>query len=129
MSAWFDPESFVHLFAPGMEAADGRRPVAHNRLTKVAYGAGLGPHTEDASLRLTMDEIADIVPGAPTITFQIPHPDAPRSRADLRLTWPEANCLMIEAKLFRLLGNNGNPNDNMLMHIMSPYAAHRIAAP
>lgn len=127
MSECFDPERFVRIFARGMEAADARRPVAHNRLTKAAYGAGLGPHTEDASLRLTIGEIADVLPGAPTITFQIPYPDAPRSKADLRLTWSEANCLTIEAKLFRLLGDNGNPNDNMLMHIMSPYATHRSA--
>ena len=25
------------------------------------------------------------------------------------------------------MGNNGKPNDNMLMHILSPYAAHRSA--
>ena len=34
---------------------------------------------------------------------------------------------MIEGKLLRLKGDNGNPNDNMLMHILSPYPQHRSA--
>jgi hypothetical protein len=33
----------------------------------------------------------------------------------------------MEAKLLRLLGDNGKPNDNILMHILSPYPAHRSA--
>src|SRR5262249_37292179 len=33
----------------------------------------------------------------------------------------------VEAKMLRLLGDNGKLNDNMLMHILSPYPAHRSA--
>lgn len=33
----------------------------------------------------------------------------------------------IEAKLLRLFGDNGKPNDSMLMHILSPYQQHRSA--
>jgi hypothetical protein len=29
--------------------------------------------------------------------------------------------------MLRLMGDNGKPNDNMLMHILSPYPAHRSA--
>ena len=29
--------------------------------------------------------------------------------------------------MLRLRGDNGKPNDNMLMHILSPYAEHRSA--
>jgi hypothetical protein len=32
-----------------------------------------------------------------------------------------------EIKMLRLMGDNGKPNDNMLMHILSPYPAHRSA--
>ena len=28
-----------------------------------------------------------------------------------------------EVKMLRLMGDNGKPNDNMLMHILSPYPA------
>lgn len=33
----------------------------------------------------------------------------------------------VEAKMLRMLGDNGKLNDNMLMHILSPYPAHRSA--
>lgn len=29
--------------------------------------------------------------------------------------------------MLRMLGDNGKPNDNILMHILSPYPAHRSA--
>jgi hypothetical protein len=29
--------------------------------------------------------------------------------------------------MLRLMGDNGKPNDNMLMHIVSPYSSHRSA--
>ena len=34
----------------------------------------------------------------------------------------------IEVKMLRLMGDNGKPNDNMLMHILSPYERHRSAS-
>ena len=33
----------------------------------------------------------------------------------------------VEIKMLRLMGDNGKPNDNMLMHILSPYPADRSA--
>jgi len=30
-------------------------------------------------------------------------------------------------KMLRLMGDNSKPNDNMLMHILSPYPSHRSA--
>ena len=33
----------------------------------------------------------------------------------------------MEVKMLRLMGDNGKPNDNILMHILSPYPAHRSA--
>jgi hypothetical protein len=33
----------------------------------------------------------------------------------------------VEVKMLRMLGDNGKPNDNILMHILSPYPAHRSA--
>ena len=34
---------------------------------------------------------------------------------------------VIEIKMFRILGDNGKTNDNILMHILSPYPKHRSA--
>lgn len=31
--------------------------------------------------------------------------------------------------MLRLMGDNGKPNDNVLMHILSPYHEHRSALP
>jgi hypothetical protein len=33
----------------------------------------------------------------------------------------------VEIKMLRFMGDNGKPNDNILMHILSPYPAHRSA--
>lgn len=33
----------------------------------------------------------------------------------------------MEVKMLRLMGDNGKPNDNILMHILSPYPEHRSA--
>ena len=33
----------------------------------------------------------------------------------------------VEIKMLRLMGDNGKPNDNMLMHILSPYPGDRSA--
>src|SRR5262249_32309420 len=33
----------------------------------------------------------------------------------------------VEVKMLRLMGDNGKPNDNMLMHILSPYPNDRSA--
>ena len=46
---------------------------------------------------------------------------------DLCLGQPDARTLGVEVKLLRLLGDNGKLNDNMLMHILSPYPQHRSA--
>jgi hypothetical protein len=51
----------------------------------------------------------------------------PRQRCDLCLGKPDAWVWAVEFKLLRLLGDNGKLNDNMLMHILSPYEAHRSA--
>ena len=43
-------------------------------------------------------------------------------------TWADlAGAMLVEGKLLRLKGDNGKPNDNMLMHILSPYPFHRSA--
>jgi hypothetical protein len=49
-----------------------------------------------------------------------------RQRCDVKLITPDGP-LFIEGKLLRLKGDNGKPNDNMLMHILSPYPRHRSA--
>ncbi len=60
------------------------------------------------------------------VRFDVPYPDKPRQKCDL-LVARDGKALFIECKLLRVLGDNGKPNDNMLMHILSPYPQHRSA--
>lgn len=117
-------EGFVADFALGMEKADARRPQQVSSRTGKAYQPGLGPHTEAKTVDLVMLELEatkpDVYLGYST---GVPYPGlSPVKRCDLVVgTWA------VEAKMLRIMGDNGKPNDNMLMHILSPYPQHRSA--
>lgn len=92
--------------------------------TGKAYQPGLGPHTEAKTVDLVMLELAtmepDVYGGHVT---GVPYPGiSPIKRCDL-LVGPWA----VEGKMLRIMGDNGKPNDNMLMHSLSPYPQHRSA--
>jgi len=57
----------------------------------------------------------------------VKHPNLSRQRCDLCIGAPDHWRWAIEFKMLRLLGDNGGLNDNMLMHILSPYSQHRSA--
>ena len=59
--------------------------------------------------------------------LQVPYASAGRSKCDVCYGSAGAFEWAIEVKMLRLMGDNGKPNDNILMHILSPYAAHRSA--
>ena len=62
------------------------------------------------------------------VGINISYPESPRQKCDLCVGKAVENWdWAIEVKMLRLLGDNGKPNDNILMHILSPYAAHRSA--
>jgi hypothetical protein len=87
----------------------------------------MGPHSESRTVKLAVAEMRAAHPQRyATVTFDVPYPGKPRQKRDLVLG-DEPDRLHVEAKLLRILGDNGNPNDNMLMHILSPYAQHRSA--
>ena len=58
---------------------------------------------------------------------EVPYPNLPRQRCDITVGRSQQNRWAIEAKLLRFLGDNGKPNDNMLMHVISPYDEDRSA--
>lgn len=60
------------------------------------------------------------------MAFDVPYPGSSRQKCDLAIG-EEADPLFVECKLLRILSDNGKPNDNMLMHILSPYPQHRSA--
>jgi hypothetical protein len=117
-----DIAEVVTSFAQGIQLADARRPVAVNSRSGVPYQPGIGPHTESQTTRLAVEEVLNtLLP----LSFEVPYPSMPRAKCDLcfgdPLEWA------VEIKMLRLMGDNGKLNDNMLMHILSPYPAHRSA--
>jgi hypothetical protein len=57
----------------------------------------------------------------------VPYPNAPRQKCDLLIAPSDSGSWAVEVKMLRFMGDNGKPNDNMLMHILSPYPNHRSA--
>src|SRR5262249_23133547 len=58
---------------------------------------------------------------------EVPYPSGTRQKCDLCFRLGENWEWAIEIKMLRVLGDNGKPNDNILMHILSPYPADRSA--
>ena len=61
------------------------------------------------------------------VALGVPYPDVPRQKCDLCIGQKSCWEWAIEIKMLRFLGDNGKLNDNILMHILSPYPAHRSA--
>ena len=57
----------------------------------------------------------------------VSYPGDSRSKCDLCLGHEEPFEWAIELKMARMLGDNGKPNDNLVMHLLSPYDSHRSA--
>ena len=60
-------------------------------------------------------------------TTGVAYPDLARQKCDLCLGTSPNWDWSIEIKLVRFLGDNGKINDNILMHVLSPYPSHRSA--
>ena len=115
-------------FARAIEAADADCDAATSVRTKRSYHAGIGPHTETSTLALVRAKLKAIDPIAyDKIEAGIPYPTAPRQKCDWCWTHSSGERLFIEAKMMRLMGDNGKPNDNILCHILSPYPQQRSA--
>lgn len=115
-------------FASGIALADHKRPQAVNVRSKVAFQPGIGPHSEASTVELVMNELAGAKPELYSrYSLGVRYPTNPRWRCDLCLgTVPDWDW-SIEIKMARFVGDNGKDNDNILMHILSPYPPHRSA--
>jgi hypothetical protein len=122
-------EQFVSDFAAAMQAVDATRPVAQSARGDKSYQAGIGPHTETRTIELVMSHLAVVAPEryAGRHALEQPYPNSARSKVDICFGTSPEWLLSIEVKMLRIMGDNGKPNDNILMHILSPYPAHRSA--
>lgn len=124
-----DLPQLVADFAEGMALADAKHPQAINRRSKKPFQPGIGPHTEAATVSLVgavlMERYSSRYEG--TWHESVPYPGQKRQRCDLCLGHPPQWDWAVEAKMIRFLGDNGKANDNILMHVLSPYPADRSA--
>lgn len=111
------------FLAAGIARADAAGPVAVNARTGSPYQAGIGPHTEAQTTRLALSALTPVERFHHEL--EVPYPGASRSKCDICIGKPSEWAL--EVKMLRLMGDNAKPNDNILMHILSPYPAHRSA--
>lgn len=110
-------------------ATDFTRSLVHVDSLKPVwspYQPGIGPHPESEAVKLITQDTRASHPGRyASIALGVPYPDRQRQRCDMVIGEPAEWA--VEVKLLRLLGDNGKLNDNMLMHVLSPYPAHRSA--
>lgn len=115
-------------FAAALVQADHRHPQATNLRSGQRFQLGIGPHTEAQTVELVMRELREAEPvryGA--YSLSVPYPSSTRLRCDLCLGLGPDWDWAIEVKMLRFFGDNGKLNDNILMHILSPYPEHRSA--
>lgn len=115
-------------FAQGLQSADATGPQAVNQRSKEFFRPGIGPHTEAKAVEMAVNASWGVgAAGACQYALAVPYPAFPRQRCDLCFGHSPGWEWAIEVKMLRVLGDNGSPNDNIFMHIFSPYPAHRSA--
>jgi hypothetical protein len=121
--------TLVSHFAAAMVTADAPRPTAINARSKEGFKPGIGPHSEAQTIALVVRELESSQPSLyeGRIGTGIAYPNTPRQKCDLCIGVAPVWEWAIEVKMLRILGDNGQVNDNILMHILSPYAEHRSA--
>jgi hypothetical protein len=118
---------FVQDIATSIKRIDERRPRAANARTGALYQPGIGPQPETQAVNLIVSELAALVPEryASGLRVGVPYPVG-RQKCDLCIGSSPHWEWAAEVKMLRLM-DNGKPNDNMLMHILSPYPNDRSA--
>jgi hypothetical protein len=115
--------------AAAIKRIDSRRLQAANARTGASYQPGIGPHPETQAVSLIAAEL-ELVESSRygrRITVDVPYPKPSRQKCDLCIGAGDKREWAIEVKMFRLMGDNGKPNDNMIGHILSPYPNDRSA--
>jgi hypothetical protein len=120
-------QEFISGFARGLQLADAKRPVASSARSDRRYSPGIGPHSETATVLLAMQALSEHDQRFHAYALGVPYPNEPRQKCDLCLGVAPDYTWCVEIKMIRILGDNGKPNDNILMHVMSPYPQHRSA--
>jgi hypothetical protein len=109
-------------FARAIQVVDAAAPVEGQ------YQPGIGPLREPRAIERIMDHLAATDPRHyASHQLGVPYGGGTRQKCDICLGGPAPWGWAIEAKMLRLLGDNGKPNDNKMTQILSPYPAHNSA--
>lgn len=121
--------TFVTDVGAAIKKIDSSRPQATNARTGALYQPGMGPHPETQAVEMIVSELPLIDPDryARKLHTDVPYHDGSRRKCDLCIGDAPSWEWAVEVKMLRLMGDNGKPNDNMLMHILSPYPNDRSA--
>jgi hypothetical protein len=117
-------QQFTDLLVAGLKDADALGPVPPPSRTGTIYQAGIGAHSEHRMVEFALAAVSSRLNGV-TVETRVLYPRSGRIKCDVRLTG--GTDWAIEMKLLRRLGDNGKSNDNILMHILSPYKQDRSA--
>ncbi len=122
-------DQVIQDFATCLKRVDAKRPQALNARSKEPFQPGIGPHSEAEVVAMVADDMAQFAPSLykGKLITNVPYPESPRQKCDLCILSGPMNEWAIEVKMLRFLGDNGKVNDNILMHILSPYPNHRSA--
>lgn len=120
-------DEMVRDLAGGIKLVDQAHPVAVNQRTGAAYQPGIGPHAETLTTRLVVECLSASKPAWKEYQLGVGYSDGSRQACDLCVGPASARDWAVEIKMLRLMGDNGKTNDNILMHILSPYPAQRSA--
>jgi hypothetical protein len=124
--SWMNSSTTSRPASSGLTKSDPRLP---NARTGIPYQPGIGPHPETAVVLLVTKELVELSPEryGDRIALGVSYVSSSREKCDLCIGAAPSWEWAAEIKMLRLMGDNGKPNDNMLMHILSPYPAHRSA--
>lgn len=121
-------EQLIDDIAVAIKRIDARGPQAVSVRSRALYKPGIGPHSETQAVALIDAELQRLFPErySGLVHTSVSYPQGQR-KCDACIGKPPSWDWAIEIKMLRLMGDNGKPNDNMLMHILSPYPGDRSA--
>ena len=120
-----DFKKIISDFALSMKKIDSTKPVyVSQRKNKNVYKPGIGPHTETATINLVVNELKQDK-FYTKIEREIKYPNS-RKSCDLKFNIND-KILFSEVKMMRIMGDNNKANDNIFMHIFSPYEKQNSA--
>ena len=114
----------VSDFAGGLKSADAMAPQAVSFRSGRTYQPGIGPHAENAAVRLAVEQMRQAKPLLYGAAGPVPYPGG-RQQCDLGIGDPLQWA--IEVKMARAYGDNGKLDDTYLKDLLSPYESDRSA--